>query len=266
MGSGSFLTPPRALVRSRLARRPRHPVLNPSHGSEMARLPRLDLPNVPQHIVQRGNDRQPCFAGLADYQNYRQELYEAAHKHGCALHAYVLMTNHVHLLVTPEAAGGASHMMQAIGRRYVGAFNARYGRTGTLWEGRFKSALVDSDTYLLTCYRYIELNPVRARMVQQPDDYPWSSYRHNALGIHDRRITPHPQYLALGQDTTTRLRAYQAMFQEALNAETQDALRAHTRQNKAFGNDRFRQQIETLVGRSMKVRSRGRPRAAQLGK
>ena len=232
----------------------------------MARLPRLDLPNVPQHIVQRGNDRQPCFAGLADYQNYRQELYEAAHKHGCAVHAYVLMTNHVHLLVTPQAAGGASRMMQALGRRYVGAFNARYGRTGTLWEGRFKSALVDSDTYLLTCYRYIELNPVRARMVQQPGDYPWSSYRHNALGIHDRRITPHPQYLALGQDTTTRLRAYQAMFQEALNAETQDALRAHTRQNKAFGNDRFRQQIETLVGRSMEVRSRGRPRAAQLGK
>ena len=232
----------------------------------MARLPRLDLPNVPQHIVQRGNDRQPCFAGLADYQNYRQELYEAAHKHGCALHAYVLMTNHVHLLVTPEAAGGASRMMQAIGRRYVGAFNARYGRTGTLWEGRFKSALVDSDTYLLTCYRYIELNPVRACMVQQPDDYPLSSYRHNALGIHDRSITPHPRYLALGLDTTTRLRAYRALFEEALSSETQEALRAQTRQNKAFGNDRFRQQIETLVGRSMEVRSRGRPRAAQLGK
>ena len=228
----------------------------------MARLPRLDLPDVPQHIVQRGNDRQRCFAGAGDYQNYRQELREAAHRHGCALHAYVLMTNHVHLLITPEAAGGASRMMQAIGRRYVGAFNARYGRTGTLWEGRFKSALVDSDTYLLTCYRYIELNPVRAGMVADAGDYPWSSHRRNALGAHDPGITPHPRYLALGQDTATRLRAYQAMFREAPNAETQDALRAHTRQNKAFGNDRFRQQIETLVGRSMAVRSRGRPRSA----
>jgi len=118
------------------------------------------------------------------------------------------------------------------------------------------------DTYLLTCYRYIELNPVRAGMVADAGDYPWSSHRRNALGAHDPGITPHPRYLALGQDTATRLRAYQAMFREAPNAETQDALRAHTRQNKAFGNDRFRQQIETLVGRSMAVRSRGRPRSA----
>lgn len=118
----------------------------------------------------------------------------------------------------------------------------------------------------LTCYRYIELNPVRARMVQQPGDYPWSSSQHNALGVHDRGITPHPRYLALGQDTTARLRAYQAMLEEPLNPETQEALRAHTRQNKAFGNDRFRQQIETLVGRSRAIRSRGRPKAAPAGK
>jgi putative transposase len=125
----------------------------------MARIPRIDLPGIAQHIVQRGNDRQACFANDADYLHYRQELGEAALKHDCAVHAYVLMTNHVHLLVTPQVPGASSRMMQAIGRRYVGCFNARYQRTGTLWEGRFKSALVDSERYVLACYRYIELNP-----------------------------------------------------------------------------------------------------------
>lgn len=225
----------------------------------MARLPRLDLPGIPQHIVQRGNDHQPCFAEAGDYLRYRQELREAAAKHGCALHAYVLMTNHVHLLVTPEAAGGASRMMQAIGRRYVGAFNARYRRTGTLWEGRFKSALVDSETYLLTCYRYIELNPVRAGMVPRPGDYRWSSYGRNALGEQDAGITPHSHYLALGADPGARQLAYQVLVNEALDPSDADALRAHTRQNKAFGNDRFRAHIEALIGRSMAVRPRGRP-------
>lgn len=148
----------------------------------MARQPRFDLPGVPQHIVQRGNDRQPRFADTAGYLRYRQELGEAARKHGCTLHAYVLMTNHVHLLATPAEPGGISRMMQAIGRRYVAAFNARYRRTDTLWEGRFKSALVDSERYVLACYRYIELNPVRAGMVAAPGDYRWSSYHANADG------------------------------------------------------------------------------------
>ncbi|MHC9084265.1 transposase [Luteimonas sp. RIT-PG2_3] len=228
----------------------------------MARLPRLDLPGIPQHIVQRGNDRQPCFADNADYLRYRQELREAAHKHGCALHAYVLMTNHVHLLLTPDAPGGASRMMQAIGRRYVGAFNARYWRTGTLWEGRFKSALVDSDTYLLTCYRYIELNPTRACMVAEPGDYRWSSHRCNALGERDNGITPHPRYLSLGTDAGTRQAAYRELFKATLEPTDADALRSHTRQNKAFGNDRFRSRIEALIGRSMEIRSRGRPKSS----
>ncbi len=225
----------------------------------MARLPRLDLPGIPQHLVQRGNDRQPCFADTTDYLRYRWELREAALKHGCAVHAYVLMTNHVHLLVTPEAPGGVSRMMQAIGRRYVGAFNARYRRTGTLWEGRFKSALVDSDTYLLTCHRYIELNPVRAGMVPLPGHYRWSSYRCNALGQPDAGITPHPRYLALGTCPDTRLCAYRALFDDVLDRADADALRIHTQQNKAFGNDRFRERIEALIGRSMEVRTRGRP-------
>jgi REP element-mobilizing transposase RayT len=139
----------------------------------MARLPRLDMPGVAQYMAQRGNDRSPCFADDADYPHYRQELGEATLRHDCLVHAYVLMTNHVLLLVTPMATGGVSRMMQAIGRRYVGCFNARYGRTGTLWEGRFKSALVDSERFVLPCYRDIELNPVRATMVGSPGDYRW---------------------------------------------------------------------------------------------
>jgi len=160
----------------------------------MARQPRLNLPGILQHLVQRGNDRQACFAAETDYLRYLQELREASANHDCAIHAYVLMTNYVHLLVTPATTGAISRMMQAVGRRYVGSFNARYRRTGTLWEGRFKAAPVDTDRYLLTCYRDIELNPVRAHMTDDPSTYPWSSYHHNALGQHTPLVTPHVQY------------------------------------------------------------------------
>ena len=164
----------------------------------MARQPRIDLPGIPRHVVQRGNDRHACFADERDYRSYLIELHDAAHKHDCAVHAYVLMTNHVHLLVTPSRQGTLSRMMQAIGRRYVGCFNARYRRTGTLWEGRYKAALVDSERYVMGCYRYIELNPVRARMVPTPTDYRWSSHAHNAHGEHSAMLTPHASYLKLG--------------------------------------------------------------------
>lgn len=230
----------------------------------MARLPRLDLPGIPQHIVQRGNDRQACFADAADYLRYRQELGEAALRYDCALHAYVLMTNHVHLLTTPREPGGVSRMMQAIGRRYVGSFNARYRRTGTLWEGRFKSALVDSEHYALACYRYIELNPVRAGIVASPREYRWSSHVRNAHGAHEPRITPHAAYLSLGADDLTRLDAYRRLF-ASTDAHDIDALRLHTQQQKPWGNERFRRQIEALAQRSMEVRPRGRPRY-NLGK
>lgn len=226
----------------------------------MVRLPRLDLPGIPQHVVQRGNDRQVCFVEDTDYLRYLQELGEAALKNSCALHAYVLMTNHVHLLVTPDEPGAVSRMMQAIGRRYVGAFNARYRRSGTLWEGRFKSALVDSARYLLTCYRYIELNPVRAGMVSAPGGYRWSSHARNALGAHEPRITPHRHYLELGNDDATRQYAYRTLINEALCPGEIDSLRAHTRQQKAWGSNRFQQQIEALTQRSAGLRPRGRPR------
>ncbi len=170
------------------------------------------------------------------------------------------MTNHVHLLVTPMAPGGVSRMMQAIGRRYVGCFNARYGRTGTLWEGRFKSALVDSERNVLTCYSYIELNPVRAAMVGSPADYRWSSHDRNAHGSHEPRITPHPAYLQLGADDTSRQGAYRDLFTDDLAAQDLAGVRLHTHQQKAWGSDRFQKQIEALNQRAATVRPRGRPK------
>jgi REP-associated tyrosine transposase len=226
----------------------------------MARLPRIDLSGIAQHIVQRGNDRQPCFAGTCDYAGYLRELAEAAIKHGCAIHAYVLMTNHVHLLATPQTAGAVSRMMQAIGRRYVGCFNARYRRTGTLWEGRYKSALVGTSRYALTCYRYIELNPVRARMVVSPGDYRWSSHGHNALGNDEAFITTHSAYRALGENADARRESYRALFDEPLSGDDMDEIRRYTQQQRVYGSERLRRQVETLTQRTTVIRPRGRPR------
>jgi putative transposase len=157
----------------------------------MARLPRFVIPGQPQHVIQRGNDRQAIFRVEQDYSFYLEKLQEAAEKHQCDIHAYVLMTNHVHLLITPHTETGIGKTLQSIGRYYVQYFNHCYKRTGTLWEGRYKATLIDSEGYLLTCMRYIELNPVRANnMVNHPSDYPWSSYRSNALGQEDAFVTP----------------------------------------------------------------------------
>jgi len=227
----------------------------------MARHPRFDLPGIAQHIVQRGNNRQACFASDADYGGYLRELAEAALKHSCAIHAYVLMTNHVHLLDTPADAGAISHMMQAIGRRYVGCFNARYQRTGTLWEGRYKAALVGSARYILACYRYIELNPVRAGMVESPADYRWSSYRHNAFGVSQTFITAHKSYTALADDDATRRANYRQLIAGHIDPDETESIRNHTGQQRAFGNERFQAQIEALTGRAAIVRLRGRPKS-----
>jgi len=178
----------------------------------MARLPRLYLPGCAQHVIQRGNNREVCFYDEADYNAYLSFLKEAATKYQVAIHAFVLMTNHVHLLVTPSNEQGISRMMQAQGRKYVQYFNFTYGRTGTLWEGRYKSTLVDADNYLLTVSRYIELNPVRANMVQHPSEYPWSSYRGNALGKPIQLLTPHSIYRQLGKIDKQRQSAYRALF------------------------------------------------------
>ncbi len=148
----------------------------------MPRKARFNLLGVPQHVIQRGNNREPCFFSEADYIRYLEDLQTAADKHECHIHAYILMTNHVHILVTPFKDMGISLMMQSLGRCYVKYINHAYQRTGTLWEGRYKASLVDSERYLLTCMQYIESNPVRASMVEHPGDYRWSSYSYNAYG------------------------------------------------------------------------------------
>jgi REP-associated tyrosine transposase len=226
----------------------------------MPRKPRFFLPAVTTHVVQRGNNRQAIFFSDSDCRLYLGWLREAAHRWHCAIHAYVLMTNHVHLLLTPEDAEGVSRIMQYLGRRYVPYVNQRYGRSGTLWEGRFRSSLVQSETYLLACHRYIELNPVRAGMVNGPGDYPWSSYLNHALGEPDPILTPHVEYLALGPSDETRQAAYRALFERQLDPAMLKQTRACLQTGTPLGNDRFREQIELVLGRSVGFARRGRPR------
>jgi putative transposase len=231
----------------------------------MPRQPRLDLANIPQHVVQRGNDRQPCFFTDVDRVRYLQDLREISLHEGCSVHAYVLMTNHVHLLMTPTASGQVSRVMQSLGRRYVRYINDRYWRTGTFWEGRYKSSLVDRETYLLHCYRYIELNPVRARMTVDPLDYPWSSHAKNAFGKDDALIHPHPAYLALGSTDAERRSAYRALAMEKLSEDDLDAIRAHLQHQHALGSDRFRIAIEKQLSRRAGPAKIGRPRKTTQG-
>jgi len=182
----------------------------------MPRKPRFNLVGIPQHVIQRGNNRDPCFFAEEDYRRYLSDLHESARKMHCRIHAYVLMTNHVHLLVTPMVEFGISQVMQALGRRYVYYVNKTYKRSGTLWEGRYKSSLIDSDRYMLTCMRYIELNPVRAKMVNHPGEYQWSSYQNSAHGIENELIEHHPLYLALDNDPKKRQEAYRELFRDHL--------------------------------------------------
>ena len=223
----------------------------------MPRQPRLDVAYIPQHVVQRGNDRQPCFFNDIDRVRYLQELREIALRERCSVHAYVLMTNHVHLLITPTATGQISRLMQSLGRRYVRYINDRYHRTGTLWEGRYKSSMVDRETYLLHCYRYIELNPVRARMTTDPLHYPWSSHSCNAF---DPLIHPHDSYLALGATPEQRCAAYRTLAMEALSQDEIDAIRTHLQRQHALGPDRFRLAIEAHLSRRAGPAKIGRPR------
>jgi putative transposase len=215
----------------------------------MARLPRYVLPGQPQHVIQRGNNRGVTFFAGEDYSFYRECLKEACDKHGCAVHAYVLMTNHVHLVLTPEAPSSIAKVMQSVGRRYVQYVNYTYRRTGTLWEGRYKATLIDSEQYLLTCSRYIELNPVRAGIVAHPGDYPWSSYRAHAHGQLDTLIQDHTLYSALGNTDSGRQEAYRALFKAQLDAATLNLIRESTNKAWALGSDRFREEIEAALQR-----------------
>lgn len=217
------------------------------------------MPGVAVHIVQRGNNRQAVFFDLSNYGAYLETLFESAGRYDVSVHAFVCMTNHVHLLVTPWEADSASRMMQRLGSTYTAGINAAYQRTGSLWEGRFKSSLVDSERYVLACYRYIELNPVRARLVRQPGDYRWSSYGHNALQLGEFPIRPHDMWLALGSDARERRARYRNLVARGVNPKQAAALRYATRKGLPAGSDRFRKKIETALARTIGDGRRGRP-------
>lgn len=226
----------------------------------MPRPKRLNIAGVPQHLVQRGNNRQVCFQQQADYRLYLKLLKVACRRHYCDVHAYVLMTNHVHILMTPHKPEGASLVFRDLGRDYVRQFNKRHRRTGTLWEGRFKSSLVDTDQYLLACYRYIELNPVRARMVEKPADYPWSSYCANALGESSGLIIPHGMWLSLGNDDFRRRKAYLSLFDSTLSAAQLKSIQDGLSKGLPTGDSSFRRELEKLYSVTFGHGKRGRPR------
>ena len=304
----------------------------------MARLPRFVLLGHPQHVIQRGNNRQECFCDTSDYRFYLDKLHAASVKHACEIHAYVLMTSHVHLLVTPRREDAIGKMMQTLGRYYVQYYNYCYKRTGTLWEGRYKATLIDSETYLLTCMRYIELNPVRANhMAEHPPSqgrceaprreardspsvrstasasakdapgrrvtveetvrsngfrtqdsrgernsrrrdegagrrdrtahteshdaiavqYPWPSYRHNALGREDRLVTPHLEYQRLGKTWEEQQIAYRQLFRAKMAERTLDEIRQATNKAWVLGNDHFKRRIEAQLRRRVEPKARG---------
>ncbi len=226
----------------------------------MPRRARIHLDGVPLHIVQRGHNREPCFFCDDDYLSYLHWLGEALGDAECALHAYVLMTNHVHLLLTPKRAERVPQLIISLGRRYVQYINRSYRRTGTLWDSRYKSSLIHAEEYLLKCQRYIELNPVRAAMVDDPVHYRWSSYRAHALGQADSRLTPHALYLALGATDEVRRQAYRDLFRSQLDAPAIDDIRLALNQNQPLGNNRFHERIEAMTGVRREARARGRPR------
>ena len=224
----------------------------------MPRHARVAIAGCPSHIVQRGVDRAACFVDDADRRVYLHLLKAFARQHACAVHAYVLMTNHVHLLATPSETDGVSRMMKALGEQYVPYFNQTHRRTGTLWEGRFKSNVVQSDRYLFTCQRYIELNPVRARMVLYPRDYAWSSYAANAMGDPSGLITPHEIYLALGSDRFERSAAYCRLFRDPSEIEI-ELIRTTTINGYALSTEQFARELETRTKRRLWPPKMGRP-------
>lgn len=232
----------------------------------MPRLARYVLPGQPQHVIQRGNNRSPIFVSDDDYACFRHYLHDACQRYGCGIHAWVFMTNHVHLLMTPSANDSIAKTMQSVGRRYVQYFNVTYQRTGTLWEGRYKATLVDSEKYLFTCHRYIELNPVRARMVSHPGEYRWSSYHANAMGEYDKLVTPHQRYHALGSEPEARQEAYRKLFLTHIDDKTVDEIRQSTQKGWALGSERFKSEVEKLLKRRTQPLPRGGDRRSDTYK
>ncbi len=224
----------------------------------MPRPPRLFLENVPQHLTQRGNNRQKIFFAPEDGQRYLDWLGELSNIHYCRLHAYVLMPNHIHLLLTPGSADSVPAMMQKLNARYGRYVNKTQNRTGTLWDGRYHAAMIDSDNYLLACYRYIELNPVRAGLAETPGAYRWSSFRGNGAGAGDPLLTPHPLFKTLIAGTDGR-EAYCQLVAGGLTPEQYARLHASSYSGRAVGSDHFLDQLEVRTGQSARDRRVNRP-------
>ena len=225
----------------------------------MARLPRLTLPAYPHHVIQRGNNRQAVFSSAADHQMLLGLLGESARKFGVALHAYVLMDNHFHLLATPSTADGLPQMMQAAGRRYVRYFNDSQGRFGTLWEGRYRATVIDAERYLLPCMAYLDLNPVRAGLVAEAKDYPWSSHGHYAGLRVDSLLTPHPLVWALGNTPFAREAAYAELVRGGITLEQQDLLTRSALSGWALGGEDFLAELQKRTERRVTKNRAGRP-------
>lgn len=226
----------------------------------MARFPRITLPAYPHHIIQRGNNRSVIFFADDDYRFFLECLRQAKAKCRCKIYAYVLMTNHFHLLVEPAKVGDLGRFMQSVGRRYVRYVNETYRRSGTLWEGRFKSAAVSCDEYLIACSRYIELNPLRAGIVAHPEDYRWSSYPRRALGLSDRLLDEDPWYEGLGRTAKERQEKYRAWIDAQVNQAEWNEIRQATQRGRLIGREAFQKQVEAITGRRLAGEARGRPR------
>jgi putative transposase len=226
----------------------------------MPRRPRLKVASVPHHVIQRGNNRSPCFFADEDYRFYLLCLKKGSVRYQCAIHAYVLMSNHVHLLVTPSTQDGLSFMMRYVGSRYDQYVNYVYSRTGTLWEERFRLNVIENNRYLLACFRYIESNPVRARIVESPAKYPWSSYNYHAAGRENKLVRDHPIYMALGNTPWERQHAYRGLFRQPLDDKELKAIRASVNAGLVLGGDRLKGAIEKAPARRVRPGKGGQPR------
>ena len=232
----------------------------------MPRRARVILPGTPLHLIQRGNNRCACFFDDQDYQFYLEWLGEYAKQTGCSVHAYVLMTNHVHLLVSGRTNRSVGDLMKRLGQRYVQYVNRTYRRSGTLWEGRFRSCLTREESYVLACYRYIELNPVRAGIVAHPGEYRWSSYDVNAQQGTSPFLVPHETYKRLGSNEEDRRLAYRELLRSDLEPEMVDRIRKATNGNYALGSERFAEEVALMLARRVTPGKSGRPRKPEVGR
>lgn len=225
----------------------------------MPRKQRFYIPGIPAHVMQRGHNRNPIFFNDLDYLEYLKILKKVVDKYECQIHAYMLMTNHVHLLLTPSTSKSISLLFQSLGRMYVSYINTKYQRSGTLWEGRHKGNVVESDSYFLTCMKYIELNPVRAHMVECPSDCPWSSYSSNGKGKYNVILTEHEVYSRLADNQSDRLKAYNDLFDIKLNSQVLSDLENSIQSGTPLGSDSFMKNIEETLSCHVGYIKPGRP-------